>query len=226
MVDVVERLNVTANSIQQAYSEPHDYALLMREAVTEITDLRALSQAGAGGGVVVSKDALKAAIRRATADEVDSSPNGDIIVKGCVAADYVDPEDAAEAFVDDIADKVIAALAPSPSAGVPAKRWPFVESPGDFTIRLRRAHNETGDLLAAVRNVLIENPPTLATPPATPVQPTASVEAVREDASLIERLHLLAAHYINQLPETAKTMNAAADRLASLTPAPTQGGER
>jgi hypothetical protein len=53
---------------------------------------------------------------------------------------------------------------PIPAAPeAPIKRWPFVESPGEFTERLRAAldHFE-GDLLAAVRNVLIENPPTLA----------------------------------------------------------------
>lgn len=38
------------------------------------------------------------------------------------------------------------------------KRWPFVESPGEFTERLRTAIRQFGDLLPAVRNVLIENP--------------------------------------------------------------------
>lgn len=53
------------------------------------------------------------------------------------------------------------------------KQWPFVESPGEFTERLRVAMDHfdaSGGLLAAVRNVLIENPPTLRvepTPPAT-----------------------------------------------------------
>jgi hypothetical protein len=52
------------------------------------------------------------------------------------------------------------------------KRWPFVESPGQFTERLREAYVVFGDLLAAVRCVLIENPPTLVPPPpaAQPVE--------------------------------------------------------
>ena len=41
--------------------------------------------------------------------------------------------------------------------------WPFVESPGDFAERLRLAlAHFNGDCLAAVRNVLIETPPTIA----------------------------------------------------------------
>lgn len=54
------------------------------------------------------------------------------------------------------------------TAGVPErvrpgeKRWPFVESPAEFTRRLCDARDHFGgDMLAAVRNVLIENPPTL-----------------------------------------------------------------
>lgn len=44
----------------------------------------------------------------------------------------------------------------------PSKRWPFVESPGEFTERLAAAMREFPTLLAAVRYVLIETPPTLA----------------------------------------------------------------
>ena len=45
----------------------------------------------------------------------------------------------------------------------PIKRWPFVESPGEFTERLSKAIGLFyGDLLAAVRHVLIENPPVFA----------------------------------------------------------------
>lgn len=57
--------------------------------------------------------------------------------------------------------------APSPSdpaqepEAVAWQPWPFVEAPGEFTIRLRQALEEYGDLLAAVRYVLIEQPPTL-----------------------------------------------------------------
>ena len=42
------------------------------------------------------------------------------------------------------------------------KRWPFVETPGEFTDRLAAAMREYPTLLAAVRFVLIEQPPTLA----------------------------------------------------------------
>lgn len=45
------------------------------------------------------------------------------------------------------------------------KRWPFVESPGEFTERLAAAMQEF-PLLGAVRHVLIENPPTLSQQPA------------------------------------------------------------
>lgn len=42
------------------------------------------------------------------------------------------------------------------------KKWPFVETPGEFTDRLLVALKYfNGDMLAAVRNVLIENPPVL-----------------------------------------------------------------
>lgn len=46
--------------------------------------------------------------------------------------------------------------------GVRVQRWPFVESPGDFTERLRDAMNRF-PLIGAVRHVLIEDPPTIAT---------------------------------------------------------------
>jgi hypothetical protein len=43
----------------------------------------------------------------------------------------------------------------------PEKRWPFVESPGDFTERLAIAM-QNFPLLGAVRHVLIEDPPNLS----------------------------------------------------------------
>ena len=49
-----------------------------------------------------------------------------------------------------------------------AKRWPFLESPGEFTARLETAIRSFGGLLPAVRNVLIEHPPTLVAAPAAP----------------------------------------------------------
>lgn len=44
-----------------------------------------------------------------------------------------------------------------------AQPWPFVETPGDFTLRLKKAidYFGLGNLLGAVRHVLIENPATL-----------------------------------------------------------------
>lgn len=63
-------------------------------------------------------EAVKAAIRRACADEVNGRPNGDIIVKGCEAAEYVNPEDAAASFVDSIAEEVCAALSASPPGAI------------------------------------------------------------------------------------------------------------
>lgn len=46
-----------------------------------------------------------------------------------------------------------------------SKGWPFVESPLEFTTRLRAALVEFDDMLAAVRHVLIEVPPQLVPPP-------------------------------------------------------------
>jgi hypothetical protein len=45
---------------------------------------------------------------------------------------------------------------------VSSKRWPFVETPGEFTERLAAALNSGFDLLGAVRHVLIEEPPAFA----------------------------------------------------------------
>ena len=45
---------------------------------------------------------------------------------------------------------------------ISAKRWPFVESPGEFTERLRLTMQISVNLLAAVRTVLIERPPTIS----------------------------------------------------------------
>lgn len=56
------------------------------------------------------RSALKNAIRRGTADEVNGKPCGNIIVKGREAAEYIDPEDAAEMFFECIADEIDALL--------------------------------------------------------------------------------------------------------------------
>lgn len=69
---------------------------------------------------------------------------------------YVDP------YVDNDWNEWVAAwkaIASCQPVGA-GDKWLFVESPGEFTERLRAALQEF-DLLGAVRNVLIENPPTL-----------------------------------------------------------------
>lgn len=48
----------------------------------------------------------------------------------------------------------------------PVKRWPFIETPGEFSDRLFEAIRDFGSILPAVRYVLIENPPLYTTPPA------------------------------------------------------------
>lgn len=55
--------------------------------------------------------------------------------------------------------------------------WPFVESPGEFTERLREAMQHF-PLIGAVRHVLIENPPTLTTPPAASISAGEGEDAV------------------------------------------------
>lgn len=60
--------------------------------------------------------------------------------------------------------RIMAALESSQPAAVQGGRWPFVESPGEFTARLEAAMREF-PLIGAVRHVLIENPPTLAAAP-------------------------------------------------------------
>jgi hypothetical protein len=70
------------------------------------------------------------------------------------------------------AQSMLAEPAPAPAAqprtaepGQPERRWPFVESPEYFAGRLAGAHAQFhGDMLAAVRSVLIEEPPALAAP--------------------------------------------------------------
>ena len=63
----------------------------------------------------------------------------------------------------------------SDSAPVVVKRWPFVESPGEFTERLAAAMQEF-PLIGAVRHVLIENPPALAQQPTAPSGAAESAE--------------------------------------------------
>lgn len=54
------------------------------------------------------------AIHDACADEYNGAPCGDIIIKGCEAAGYIDPESAADSFKAEIAAKVLALLLARP----------------------------------------------------------------------------------------------------------------
>lgn len=49
-----------------------------------------------------------------------------------------------------------------PAAPAASRRWPFSESPGDFTDRLGKHVGGPGGALAGVRTVLIEEPPALS----------------------------------------------------------------
>lgn len=49
-----------------------------------------------------------------------------------------------------------------PMSPEPFRRWPFMESPGDFTERLERHVGGPGGALAGLRTVLIEEPPALS----------------------------------------------------------------
>jgi hypothetical protein len=51
------------------------------------------------------------------------------------------------------------------SVAEPVKRWPFVETPEQFSNRLFEAIREFSSILPAVRHVLIENPPVFTHPP-------------------------------------------------------------
>jgi hypothetical protein len=70
------------------------------------------------------------------------------------------------------AQRAVDARFQSASTQPVARPWPFVETPGEFTERLRAAMIEFGALLPAVRCVLIEQPPTLVLP--HPGSPEAS----------------------------------------------------
>lgn len=101
------------------------------------------------------------------------------------------------------------------------KRWPFLESPGDFATRLEAAYFAfDSDMLAAVRNCLIENPPMLASAPAPASGGVDAVlnlyrEAVRVDVKM-EGPQFMGAN------SSALKRAWEADR-ASLSPAATPG---
>lgn len=74
----------------------------------------------------------------------------------------------------------------------PQRRWPFAETPGEFTERLREAMQGSGDLLAAVRHVLIERPALVV-----PHTPLAAAPAPQPDAAYAE----LRTNYLDLLQE-------------------------
>ncbi len=72
----------------------------------------------------------------------------------------------AESFINRAAVEAQRDAVAASGAGVPAKRWPFVETPGEFAKRMAVAINMFGgDVLAACRHCLIENPATLSAAP-------------------------------------------------------------
>ncbi len=50
------------------------------------------------------------ALHDAMGDELDGKPDGDILIKGCEAAGYADPESAADAFKADAVKRILALL--------------------------------------------------------------------------------------------------------------------
>ena len=110
------------------------------------------------------------------------------------------------------ASRACDAAQPEPAA-VPVKRWPFVETPGDFAARLAAAVGEFGELLAAVRHVLIENPPTLAAHHTPQPAPAGVVEALR--ALLDMDVAYKRGPAVEQAVEVARAALAAADAALS-----------
>jgi ribA/ribD-fused uncharacterized protein len=85
-------------------------------------------------------------------------------VCGCLAVEDSSPTPAAE--------QAAQPSEPAPTQAEPVRRWPFVETPGEFAERLRATLHEFGELLPAVRYVLIEEPAALASAhPAREAQP-------------------------------------------------------
>lgn len=158
MADVVERLRAQASDWDA--QQRQDMAKLNRDAAREIEALRArLSQAGAGG--VVEPWAIARKVVAETLDQSGSAQAATLVLDGKCDC-WADVTLAHRA--------VLAALAANPSAGEPvAWQW--------------RHCGEQGWRLSWDKpfNPGIELKPLYTTPPATPVQPTASVEAVEPE---------------------------------------------
>lgn len=119
---------------------------------------------------------------------------------------------------------------------VAVKCWPFVESPGDFTERFKRALDQFPTYLAALRNVLIENPPTLsadyvsrATSPAPAVDRGLSEDALAAADALLDLIRAIPEHRLlacddDPHPPSALSVSADALRAALAASAPSQAG--
>lgn len=93
--------------------------------------------------------------------------------------------------------------APAPSEGQAIPTWPFVESPGDFAMRLNDALTRFGgDTLSAVRNVLIENPAALARPAVV-----SEGQAVAPDVGILAAVEFIEKRAADYIQENASTEN-------------------
>ena len=213
----------------------------MQDATTEIETLRArLSQAGAGRGVVKPLAWRK----YRNGDEEAVTPFGTIYTAYAsgywrtnkapkfIAAgkDVASAKAGAQASWDDEVRKLIAsaALAPSPSAGEPNKEdiARIVYSAMKWAAERAETGKPTewvdrGNSLAQTQARWFASHITAlyATPPATPVQPTASVESEREACAQVAEHYGQGREGIAASAAIAKAIRAR----ASLTPAPTQG---
>lgn len=121
--------------------------------------------------------ALQVVLREAAltgAQPAPAAPSDEVMLNGLTRA-----ETDATASVQGFA-------APATPVAPSKKRWPFVETPGEFAARLTLALEYFGNVLAAVRYVLIETPATLDAAPAA--QPADSaMEVLRDALPLLEQ---------------------------------------
>lgn len=138
----------------------------------------------------------------------------DLVAEAGAVDTVIGRPDVLRSRLADLRDKVGALKVAAPAAAAPVKRWPFVETPGEFTSRLHKAWAEFGSLLPAVRHVLIEDPPKLAAPTPQPVQAVPLTEAQ------IAR-HLLTASSVP--PNSQVMLVSSIRRLLGITGGPEHG---
>lgn len=191
MADVVERLrNLTRPIVGIEHRTAQEVFDLMVERVRRAR----LSQAGAGGGGVEPW----AIARKVVAEALEQG--------GSTEAAALVLDGSCDGWADVILAHraILAALAPSPSAGgLPA----IPDDDADFTPELARK------IIVGYQRLL------RATPPATPVQPTASMEAICN--ILMDEIGITETAAGPRI--SSDDIASAARRIASLTPAPTQG---